>query len=185
MYKKNPKEPIFWSGQLKPAWRGPVAGGRFFLRALAVTGSNPAMCVRFFLLVFGALGRKTQRRKTGALCAIAMANVVSLGVGRTSLFFFAIFPDAHFAVYGARRALRSKIWVSGTLHRQGPRMTFDARNVSFGIIGARKRLIPTLLPSETCAQTPLDRPSMLLRRDPDFAAMPCVGLVEGNGVVGG
>ena len=45
------------------------------------------MRVRFFLLVFGALGRKTQRAQTGALCAVALAKVVSLGVGRASLFF--------------------------------------------------------------------------------------------------
>jgi len=130
------------------------------------------MRVRFFLLVFGALGRKTQRAQTGALCAVALAKVVSLGVGRASLFFFAIFPDAYFAVYGARRALRSKTWVSATLHRQGPRMAFEARNVCFDITAARNRPIPTLLPSETCAQTPLDRPKMLFRRDPDFADAP-------------
>ena len=40
----------------------------------------------------------------------------------------------------------------------------------FGITGARNRPVPTLLPSETCTQTPLDRrPRMLFRRDPDFA----------------
>ena len=51
-------------------------------------------------------------------------------------------------------------------------MVFEARNVRFGITGARNRPIPTLLPSETCAQTPLDRPKMLLRRDPNFADAP-------------
>ena len=97
--------------------------GANMLRTLAVTGSNPAMRVRFFLLVFGALGRKTQRTQTGALCAVAVAKV-------------------------------------------------EARNVCFDITGARNRPIPTLLPSETCAQTPLDRPSMLFRPDPDFADAP-------------
>ena len=87
-------------------------------------------------------------------------------------YFFPIFPDAYFAVYGARRALRSKTWVSATLHRQGPRMAFEARNVCFDITAARNRPIPTLLPSETCAQTPLDRPKMLLHRDPNFADAP-------------
>ena len=124
-----------------------------------------------FLLVFGALGRKTQRTQIGALCAVAMEKVVSLGVGRASPF-FCDFPDAHFAVYGARQALRSKTWVPATLHRQGPRMVFEARNVWFDITGARNRPIPTLLPSETCAQTPLDQPRMLFRRDPDFADAP-------------
>ena len=64
------------------------------------------MRVRFFLMVFGALGRKTQRTQTGALRAVALAKVVSLGVGRASLFPPPDFFDAHFAVYGARRALR-------------------------------------------------------------------------------
>jgi hypothetical protein len=49
------------------------------------------MRVRFFLFVFGALGRKTQRAQTGALCAVALAKVVSLGVGRASLFFLRFF----------------------------------------------------------------------------------------------
>ena len=51
-------------------------------------------------------------------------------------------------------------------------MASEARNVRFGITGARNRPIPTLLPSKTCAQTPLDRPKMLLRRDPNFADAP-------------
>ena len=117
------------------------------------------------------MGRKTQRAQTGGLCTVAMAKVVGLGVDRASLF-FCDFPDAHFAVYGARRALRSKTWVSATLHRQGPRMVSEARGTRFGITGARNRPIPTLLPSETCAQTPLDRPKMPLRRDPNFADAP-------------
>ena len=87
-------------------------------------------------------------------------------------YFPPIFSDAYFAVYGARRALRSKTWVSATLHRQGPRMVSEARNACFGITGARNRPISTLLPSETCTQTPLDRPKMLFRRDPDFADAP-------------
>ena len=51
-------------------------------------------------------------------------------------------------------------------------MAFEARNACFDITAARNRPIPTLLPSETCAQTPLDRPKMLFRRDPDFADAP-------------
>ena len=138
---------------------------------LAVTGSNPAVHVRFFLLAFGALGRKSQRAQKGELCAAALAEVASLGVGRGSLI-FPIFFDACFAVYNARRLLGSKTWISATLHRQGPRMVSEARNACFGITGARNRPIPTLLPSETCTQTPLDRPKMLFRHDPDFADRP-------------
>ena len=86
-----------------------------------VTGSNPAVHVRFFLLAFGALGRKSQRAQKGELCAAALAEVASLGVGRGSLIFSPIFFDACFAVYNARRLLGSKTWISATLHRQGPR----------------------------------------------------------------
>ena len=58
---------------------------------MAVTGSNPAVHVRFFLLAFGALGRKSQRAQKGELCAAAMAEVASLGVGRGSLIFSRFF----------------------------------------------------------------------------------------------
>ena len=53
-------------------------------------------CARaFFLLAFGALGRKSQRAQKGELCAAALAEVASLGVGRGSLI-FPIFFDACF-----------------------------------------------------------------------------------------
>jgi hypothetical protein len=54
---------------------------------LAVAASNPAVHVRFFLLAFGALGRKSQRAQNGKLCAAALAEVASLEVGRGSLIF--------------------------------------------------------------------------------------------------
>ena len=60
----------------------------------------------------------------------------------------------------------------GHVHRQGPRMISEARNVCFGITGARNRPSPALLPYKTCAQTPLGRPKMLLRRDPNLADAP-------------
>ena len=69
MYKKDPKEPIFWSGQLEPAWRGAVAGGALFLRTLAVTGSNPAMCVRFFFYWFLVLWGARRNARNQARCA--------------------------------------------------------------------------------------------------------------------
>ena len=81
---------------------------------LAVAASNPAVHVRFFLLAFGALGRKSQRAQKGELCAAAMAEVASLEVGRGSLFSPTFF-DACFAVYDARRLLGSKTWISATL----------------------------------------------------------------------
>ena len=58
------------------------------------------------------------------------------------------------------------------LHRQGPRMVSEAKNACFGMTDARSRPIPTLLPGETCTQTPLNRPTMLFRCDPDFADAP-------------
>ena len=95
MYKKDLKEPIFWSGQLEPTWRGAVAGGALIFTTLAVASLNPAMRVRFCLLVFGALGRKTQRAQTGGLCAVALAKVASLGL--TALrYFFCDFPRCAF-----------------------------------------------------------------------------------------
>ena len=70
MYKKDPKEPIFWSGQLELAWRGPVAGGApiFYVHLRLRVRTPPCASVSF------------------ALCAIALAKVVSLRVGRASLF---------------------------------------------------------------------------------------------------
>ena len=41
MYKKDPKEPIFWSGQLELAWRGPVAGGALFFTYICGYGFEP------------------------------------------------------------------------------------------------------------------------------------------------
>ena len=86
--------------------------------------------------------------------------------------YFPSFVVACIAVFNARRLLGSKTWILATSHRQGPRMVPEARNASFGITGARNRPIPTLLPSETCTQTPLNRPRMLFRHDPDFADAP-------------
>ena len=90
MYKKEPKEPIFCSGQLEPTRRGPVAGGVLLYTHIGgYILSNHAVHVRFLLLAFGALGRKSQRAQKGELCAAAMAEVARLGVGRGSL----LFPD--------------------------------------------------------------------------------------------
>ena len=89
MYKKEPKEPIFCSGQLEPTWRGPVAGGVLIYTHIGGYGFESRCARALFLLAFGALGRKSQRAQKGELCAAALAEVASLGVGRGSL----IFPD--------------------------------------------------------------------------------------------
>ena len=95
---------------------------------------------------------RVERDRTGGSCAFRGWPRVHFP---TPIFF-----DARFAVYDARRRLLgSKTRISTTLHRQGPRMVPEASNARFGSTGARNRSIPTLLTSETCAQTPLDRPS--------------------------
>ena len=71
---------------------------------LAVTGSNPAVHVRFFcgFWCFGA--QVSARAKKGQLCAAVLVEVACLGVGRGSLI-SPDFSDAFFAVYNARRLL--------------------------------------------------------------------------------
>ena len=54
--------------------------------AVAGYGFEPRHARPFLLLVFGALGRKTQRAQTGGLCAVELATVAGLGAGRASLF---------------------------------------------------------------------------------------------------
>jgi hypothetical protein len=122
-----------------------------------------------WLLVLWGASRSARKKASCARPHWRKLRVWGLAAGRL---FFPIFFDACFAVYNARRLLGSKTWISATSHRQGPRMVSEARNACFGITGARNRPIPTLLPSETCTQTPLDRPKMLFRRDPDFADAP-------------
>ena len=113
-----------------------------------------------------------QRAQKGVLCAAALAEVASLWVSPGSLFFLRFFSMRvlRFIILGD--CWGQKTWISATLHRQGPRTVSEARNACFGITGARNRPIPTLVPIETCTQTPLDRPRMLFRRDPDFADAP-------------
>ena len=171
MYKKEPKEPISCSGQLEPTWRGLVAGGVITNTHMGGYGFESRCARAFFFVGFWCFGaqvaarakRRVVRGRNGGSCEFG---------GWPRVAYFPIFFDACFAVYNARRLLGSKTWILATSHRQGPRMVSEARNACFGITGARNRPIPTLLPSETCTQTPLDRPKMLFRRDPDFADAP-------------
>ena len=87
MYKKEPKEPVFCSGQLEPTWRGSVAGGVLIYMHIGGCGFESRCARAIFLLAFGALGGKSQRAQKGELCAAALAKVASLGVGRRSLIF--------------------------------------------------------------------------------------------------
>ena len=54
----------------------------------------------------------------------------------------------------------------------GPQNGLRSEKRLFWHHGRSQQTHSTLLPSETCAQTPLDRPKMLLRRDPNFANAP-------------
>ena len=90
---------------------------------------------------------------------------------------FGPYPKWHFLVpvprhFPALRPPSLGFLACNLISSLGPRMASEARNACFSITGARNRPIPTLLPSETCTQTPLDRPKMLFRRDPDFADAP-------------
>ena len=91
MYKKEPKELVSCSGQLEPTWRGLVAGGVMTNTHIGGLGFESRCARAFFLLAFGALGRKSQRAQKGELCAAAVAEVASLVVGRGSLVFFRFF----------------------------------------------------------------------------------------------
>ena len=73
----------------EPTWRGPVAGGVLIYTHIGGYGFESRCARAFFLLAFGALGRKSQRAQKDELCAAALAEVASLGVGRGSL----IVPD--------------------------------------------------------------------------------------------
>ena len=53
---------------------------------LAVTGSKPDVYVRLIVLVFCALGTKSQRSKKGGLCAAALAEVRVCGFAAGRLF---------------------------------------------------------------------------------------------------
>ena len=66
-----------------------MAGGVLIYTHICGYGFESRCARAIFLLVFGALGRKSQRAQKGELCAAALAEVASLGVGRVSL----IFPD--------------------------------------------------------------------------------------------
>ena len=171
IYKKEPKELISCSGQLEPTWRGPVAGGVLIYTHIGGYGFESRCARAFFLLAFGALGRKSQRAQKGELCAAAMAEMRVWGLAAGRLFF------RLFSMRVLRFIMLGDCW--GQKHGFRPRRTgrapewwSEARNACFGITGARNRRIPTLLPYETCTQTPLDRPKLLFRRDPDFADAP-------------
>ena len=86
LYKKEPKEPTFCFGQLRPTWRGAVAGGVLIYTHIGGYGFDSRCARAFFWLAFGALGRKLQRAQKGKMCAAATAEVASLGVGRGSLY---------------------------------------------------------------------------------------------------
>ena len=76
MYKKDPKEPIFWSGQLEPTWRGPVAGGALIFTYIGGYGFEPRHARPFLFVGFWCFGaqdathanRRAVRGCTGKSC---------------------------------------------------------------------------------------------------------------------
>ena len=81
-----------------------------------------------WLLVLWGASRSARKKASCARPHWRKLRVWGLAAGRL---FSPIFFDACFAVYNARRLLGSKTWISATLHRQGPRMVSEARNVLF------------------------------------------------------
>ena len=102
-------------------------------------------------------------------------RVWGLAAGRLFSPIFSMRVSRFIIYYNARRLRGLKNMDFGHVAPAGPQNgPRSERCACFGITGARNsnRPIPTLLPSETCTQTPLDRPRMLFRRDPDFADAP-------------
>ena len=101
-------------------------------------------CV-LLLLAFGALGRKSQRAQRGELCAAALAEVASLGVGRGSL----IFSDFFRCVF-LRFIMLGDCWWGQKKHGFRPRCTGRAPEWS------PKREMPVLA-SRALATDPFPR----------------------------
>ena len=79
MYKKDPKEPIFWSSQLEPTWRGAVAGGRALIFTyIGGYGFEPRLARPFLFVGFWCFGapdathanRRAVRGCTGKSCEL-------------------------------------------------------------------------------------------------------------------
>ena len=76
MYEKEPKEPIFCSGQLEPTWRGPVAGGVLIYTHIGGYGFEPRHARPFLFAGFWCFGaqdatranRRAVRGCTGKRC---------------------------------------------------------------------------------------------------------------------
>ena len=156
MYKKEPKELISCSGQLEPTWRGPVADGVLIYTHIGGYGFE-SRCARAFFFGFWCFGaqvaarakRRVVRGRTGGSCEFG-------GWPRAAYF------PRFFSLRVLRIIMLGDCW--GQKHGFRPRRTgrapewspiSEARNACFGITGARNRPIPTLLPGETCTQTPL------------------------------
>ena len=161
---------LFWPARTNMEGAGGGRGTNIYAHWRLRVRIPLCTCVFFcWLLVLWGASRSARKKASCARPHWRKLRVWGLAAGRL---FSPIFFDACFAVYNARRLLGSKTWISATSHRQGPKMATEARNACLGITGARNRPTPRLLPNETCTQTPLDRPKLLFRRDPDFADAP-------------
>ena len=60
--QKNPKEPIFWSGQLESTWRGAVAGGTLIFTHIDGCGFEPRHARSFLFVGFWCFGAQDAAR---------------------------------------------------------------------------------------------------------------------------
>ena len=108
MYKKDPKEPIFCSGQLEPTWRGPVAGGVLIYTHVGGCGFESRCARVIFLVGFWCFGAQVAARAKRRVVRGRTGGSYEFGGGWPRVAYFPIFFDACFAVYNARRLLGSK-----------------------------------------------------------------------------
>ena len=92
MYKKDPKEPIFWSGQLEPAWRGPVAGGALFFTYICGYGFEPRHARPFLFVGFWCFGAQDATHANRRAVRDCTGNSGEFRGWPRFAIFFAIFP---------------------------------------------------------------------------------------------
>ena len=98
MYKKEPKEPIFCSGQLEPTWRGPVAGGVLIYTHIGGYGFESRCARAFFFVGFWCFGAQVTARAKRRVVRGRTGGSGEFG-GWPRVAYFPIFFDACFAVY--------------------------------------------------------------------------------------
>ena len=123
-------------------------------------------CCCWLLVLWGA-SRSARKKASSARPHWRKLRVWGLAAGR-------LFSPDFFSMRVLRFMMFGDCW--GQNHGFRPRCTDRApewspkrKNACFSITDPRDRPIPTLLPIETCTQTPLDRPRMRFHRDPEIS----------------